>query len=134
MVNRKETYEESEGQVISLYQANSYSDVWCSTLEEGIYGPHARTTQNTQYELTTGAQVSNTTSESYYSCRGTPRQVRTIHSDVIQQQQTLTVNTLVNGTNSFVERLTNTTASQSTKYLGWSGWAPGNSTVTTKKR
>jgi RHS repeat-associated protein len=134
MVNRKKTYKESGGRLISLYQANSFADVWCSTLEQGIYGPHARTTQNTQYELTTGAQVSNTTSESYYSCRGTPRQVRTIHSDAIQQQQSLTVNTLVNGTNSFVERLTNTTASQSTKYLGWSGWAPGNSTVTTQKR
>jgi RHS repeat-associated protein len=134
MVNRKETYQESTGRVISLYQANSFSDVWCSTLEDGIYGPHARTTQNTQYELTSGAQVSNTTSESYYSCRGTPRQVRTIHSDAIQEQQTLTVNTLVNGTNSFVERLTNTTASKSMKYLGWSGWSPGNSTVTTHKR
>jgi len=134
MVNRKETYKESGGRLISLYQANSFADVWCSTLEQGIYGPHARTTQNTQYELTSGAQVSNTTSESYYSCRGTPRQVRTIHSDAIQQQQSLTVNTLVNGTNSFVERLTNTTASKSTKYLSWSGWAPGNSTVTTQKR
>ena len=134
MVNRKTTYRESDERLISLYQVNSFADVWCSTLEQGIYGPHAITTQNTQYELTTGAQVSNTTNENYYSCRGTPRQVRTIHIDAIQRQQTLTVNTLTNGVNSFIERLTNTSASQSTQYTGWSGWSPGNSTVTAHKR
>jgi len=134
MINRQETYRESDSRPISLYEVLEFSDEWCTSLESGIYGPHAFSTRIKQYELRTGAQTSSSTSKNYYSCRGTKRNAHTDTTDAIQRQQKLVVNTLTTGVNSFVERVTESTVTDSTKYLGWSAWAPGNSTTTKRVR